>query len=178
VIRHRQLAAPHAERIDVGVETLTPLCERLAFVRPPFDLENVAATADAFEADLLVLDYVQRVPPPGDHADRRGAVNATMDFLRQFADEDRAILAVAAVGRTRDNKGRSSYDPNGLGLASYKESGELEYGADSAWLLATDADDNDLVTLRCLKDRYGDPHDIDLLFRRSLQRFEASNASG
>lgn len=94
-----------------------------------------------------------------------------MDFLRQFADAGVAVLAVAAVGRTKDAKGRSSYDPNGLGLASFKESGELEYGADSAYLLAPDANSENAVTLRCLKDRNGEPIDIELHFDRRRQRF-------
>ncbi len=78
-IRHRRLGAEHAERIDRALATLEPLAERLAFCRPPFDLANVAATADAFDAHLLLLDYIQRIPPPGEHADKRGSVNATMD---------------------------------------------------------------------------------------------------
>src|SRR5271157_4119600 len=59
-IRHRRLGAEHADRIDQAMNTLEPLAERLAFVRPPFDLANVAATADAFGAELLLLDYIQR----------------------------------------------------------------------------------------------------------------------
>ena len=46
---------------------------------------------------LLVLDYIQRIPPPGNHADKRVAVNATMDYLRQFSDAAVAVL-VLAVG--------------------------------------------------------------------------------
>jgi replicative DNA helicase len=65
LIRHRRLGAEHADRIDRAINTLEPLAERLAFVRPPFDLANVAATADAFDAHLLLLDYIQRIPPPG-----------------------------------------------------------------------------------------------------------------
>ena len=65
------------------MHTLEAIGERLAFVRPPFDLENVAASADAFHADLIVLDYIQRIPPPGTHGDRRGAVDANMNYLRQ-----------------------------------------------------------------------------------------------
>ena len=34
----------------------------------------------------VLLDYLQRIPPPGEHGDKRAAVNATMDYLRQFAD--------------------------------------------------------------------------------------------
>lgn len=171
LIRHRRLTAEHAGRIDAAFTTLEPLAERLSFVRPPFDLANVAATADASGAGLLLLDYLQRIRPPGKIDDKRGAVDTLMDFLRQFADAGVAVLAVAAVGRTKDGKGRSSYDPNGLGLASFKESGELEYGADSAYLLAPDANGGNAVTLRCLKDRNGEPIDITLHFDRRRQRF-------
>jgi replicative DNA helicase len=154
--------------------TLEPLAERLCFVRPPFDLANIAVTADAFEADLLLLDYLQRIKPPGDHNDKRGSVDALMDRLRQFADAGAAVIAVAAVGRTKDSRGRSSYDANGLGLASFKESGEVEYGADSAYLLCPDRSGGDGVTLRCLKDRNGEPRDVALEFGRATQRFTVS----
>jgi replicative DNA helicase len=127
LIRHRQLGAAHAGRIDQALHTLEPLVGRLAFVRPPFDLANVAATADEFGAQLLVLDYIQRILPPGEHGDKRGSVNATMDYLRQFADAGTAVLVISAIGRTRDSKGRSPYAPEGLSLASFRESSELEY---------------------------------------------------
>lgn len=175
-IRYRQLAAEHADRIDQAMNTLDLFAERLAFVRPPFDLENVAATADAFGADLLLLDYVQRIRAPGDHGDRRGAVDKMMDYLRQFADAGVAVLCVAAVARTKDRNGRSSYAADGLNLASFKESGELEYGADSAYLLTPDSADGEGVTLRCLKDRNGEPRDIPLRFERRLQRFAPVDA--
>jgi replicative DNA helicase len=171
-IRHRRLGAEHAERIDQAMNTLEPLAERLAFVRPPFDLDNVAATADAFGAQLLLLDYIQRIPSPGEHADKRGSVNATMDYLRQFADADTAVIVVSAVGRTKDAKGRSSYSGDGLNLASFRESSELEYGADDAFILVPDGDDQgDAVILRHLKSRHGEAKDIDLTFHRRHQRF-------
>jgi len=175
LIRHRRLGPEHAQRIDQGFATLEPLCERLAFVRPRFTLENVAATADDFEAGLIVLDYLQRIPPPGEHADRRAAVNLTMDYLRQFADAGVAVLVVAAVGRTRDSKGRSSYDGDGLNLASFRESSELEFGADDAFLLIPD--DDDTVTLRHLKSRHGEVRDIALFFNRKLQRFTSASTA-
>jgi replicative DNA helicase len=170
-IRHRRLDAAHAERIDQALATLEPLCERLCFVRPPFDLANVAATADAFDAGLLLLDYIQRIPPPGEHGDKRGSVNATMDYLRQFADAETAVIVLSAIGRTKDSKGRSSYTGDGLNLASYRESSELEFGADDAFLLTPEEDDAEAVTLRHLKCRHGEPRDIDLRFERRLQRF-------
>jgi replicative DNA helicase len=177
VIRHRRLTAEHGDRLNQALATLEPLCERLCFVRPPFDLANIAAAADAFDAGLILLDYLQRIKPPGEHGDKRGSVDASMDYLRQFADAGVAILAVAAVGRTKDGRGRSSYDVNGLGLASFKESGELEYGADSAYLLCPEGRGGDAVTLRCLKDRNGEPQDIALAFDRRRQRFAAADAA-
>jgi replicative DNA helicase len=170
-IRHRRLTAEHADRIDQGLNTLEVLAERLCFIRPPYDLANVAVSADAFEAGLLVLDYIQRIPPPGEHENRRGSVDATVNYLRQFADAGVAVIVVAAVARTKDAKGRSSYAGDGLNLASYRESSELEFGADDAFILAPDPDTDDLVILKHLKSRHGEPLDMTLHFERRCQRF-------
>jgi replicative DNA helicase len=180
-IRYRRFAEEHGERIDQAMRTLEPLAGRLAFLRPPFDLANVAASADAFHADLLVLDYIQRVPPPGQYADKRGAVNATMDFLRQFADAGVAVLVLSAVGRAKDKRGNSSYSGDGLNLASFRESSELEFGADDAFVLVPEGDDGDsstvAVTLRHLKARHTQPKDLTLEFHRPTQRFTAAGCA-
>ena len=170
-IRYRRFDTEHADRLDQALNTLEPLAERLAFVQPPFNLENVAAAADAFRADMLVLDYIQRIPPPGEQSDRRGSVDATMNYLRQFADAGVAVVVVAAVSRTKDKKGRSSYAGDGLNLASFRESSELEFGADDAFILVPDEDSDDVI-LRHLKARHTEARDIRLRFERSLQRFE------
>jgi replicative DNA helicase len=170
LIRRRQLGGSHADRIDQALATLDTLADRLAFVTPPFDLANVAASADAFGAGLILLDYVQRIPPPGDNGDRRGAVDATMNYLRQFADAGVAVVVVAAVSRSKDSKGRNTYG-EGLNLASFRESSELEFGADDAFILTPDGDDTDRVTLRHLKSRHGEARDITLTFDRKRQRF-------
>jgi replicative DNA helicase len=169
-VRYRQLGTANAERIDLALNTLKPLVERLAFVRPPFNLENVAATTDAFQADLILLDYIQRIPPPGDHGDRRGSVDATMNYLRQFADAGMAVIVVAAVARTKDSKGRSSYAGDGLNLASYRESSELEFGADDAFILVPGKRAEEPVTLKHLKARNSEPVDLVLTFDRPRQR--------
>jgi replicative DNA helicase len=176
LIRYRRLDASHADRIDQALNTLDALADRLAFVTPPFDLANVAATADALDADLLLLDYIQRIPPPGDHADKRGSVNATMDYLCQFADAGTAVIVISAIGRTKDKRGRSSYAGEGLNLASFRESSELEFGCDDAFILVPDADDGegDGVTLRHLKSRHGEALDLALTFDRKRQRFTSA----
>jgi replicative DNA helicase len=174
-IRYRRLSQEHAGRIDEAMATLEAVSERLAFVRPPFDLANVAATADAFDAGMIVLDYIQRIAPPGDHGDRRGSVDASMNYIRQFADAGVAVIVVAAVSRSKDSRGRSTYDAESLSLASYRESSELEFGADDAFILATDGDGSDTVTLKHLKSRNGECRDLSLAFDRPRQRFTSTS---
>jgi len=172
-IRYRRLGAEHGERVERGLSALDDLSERLAFVRPPYTLANVAASADAFDASLILIDYIQRVGAPGEHGDRRGAVDATMGYLRQFADAGTAIIVVAALSRSKDAKGRSSYSGEALSLASFRETSELEYGADDAFILigADDGEPADRVTLKHLKSRHGEARDIALSFDRPHQRF-------
>jgi len=173
VIRHRRFTDEHADRLDAGLATVETFAERLAFLEAPFDLANVAHAADAHGADVVVLDYLQRIMPPGDAGgDARLRVNATMDMLRQFAAAGCAVLALSAVGRSRDNAGRSTYAAGAMSLASFRDSGELEYGADDAFLLApVDDTDPSVVRLSHLKCRHGAQRTIDLGFDRAHQSF-------
>lgn len=169
-VRMRQLDAMDGERAAVALDELERIADRLAFVRAPFDLPNIAATADAHDANLLVLDYVQRIKPPGEHGDRRGSIDALMDFMRQFAEAGVAVLAISSVGRTKDSKGRSSYAGDGLNLASFKESSELEFGADSAHMLCPTENEGEIL-LKHLKARHSEPRDIVLKFNGRCQQF-------
>jgi replicative DNA helicase len=170
-IRYRRLGDEHAERIDNALNELERVADRLCFVRPPFNLSNVAQMVDDFGADLILLDYIQRIPPPGDYGDKRSAVDATMSYLREFADTGVAVVVVAAVGRTKDKQGRSSYDGDGLNLASFRESSELEFGADDAFILVN-GKSTDEVVLRHLKARHSEAQDLTMRFDRACQRFE------
>lgn len=172
-IRYRRLEAEHADRIDQAMNTLAAITDRLCFVRPPFDLGNIAETADAFGADLLLLDYIQRITPPGEHENRRGSVDATMNYLRQFADTGVAVIVISAVGRSKDKHGRNTYAGDGLNLASFRESSELEFGADDAFILAPDDTDRSgaTVTMKHLKARHGEALDMTLTFDKAHQRF-------
>lgn len=163
-IRDREFGELHSERLTLGFDAVEAIADRLAFLVPPFDLPSIATAADDFGADLLLLDYAQRIDA-GPHADKRNAMNVLMEYLRRFAGAGVGVLALAAVGRTKDAKGRSSYAAEGLGLASFRESSELEFGCDSAYMLSRGrrilggADEADL---RCLKNRHGEPRDLRL----------------
>jgi replicative DNA helicase len=180
-IRHRHLTAGHGDAIAKGIEALDAVADRLAFLSPPFDLGNVATSADAFDAGLIVLDYVQRIRSPGEHDDHRGAVSETMDYLRRFADAGVAIVVVAALARSKDKAGRSSYT-DASSLASFRETSELEYGADDAFILAVDgeigASPSLPVVLRHLKSRHGETRDMTLTFDRPHQRFAPVEPAG
>jgi replicative DNA helicase len=173
-IRHRRLTLQHADRIEAGIATLESVTDRLYFVRPPFSIENIAATADAVHADMLLFDYIQRISPPGNHGDRRSSVDATMNYLRQFAEAGQAVMVVSAVTRGKDSRGQSTYDGRVLNLASFRESSELEFGADDAFMLAADPETN-TITLRHMKSRHGEAADIELIFNGAIQRFHGAS---
>ena len=168
-IRSRNLGPAHGDRLSLGLNTLEGIADRLAFLKPPFNLGNVADTVDEFAAEVIVLDYIQRIAPPGEHGDKRGSVDACMNYIRQFADAGMAVIVVAAVSRTKDKAGRSSDDAAGLSLASFRESSELEFGADDAFILSRSSAQQ--VELRHLKARHSEPFDHVLNFDGSLQRF-------
>jgi replicative DNA helicase len=173
VIRHRKIGEEHAERIDAGLSTVETFIDRLAFLEPEFDLRNIAHTADAHRADIIVADYIQRVgPEEGDISDPRLRANSVMDTLRRLAMAGGAVVAVSAVGRSKDSRGRSSYAADALSLASFRDSGELEFGADDAYILApVDEADRSLVRLAHLKARHDDMRSIDLGFDGAHQSF-------
>jgi replicative DNA helicase len=173
-VRRRALGPEHADRVATAMATLDTLAPRLAFARPPWSIENVARSGEAVGADLIVLDYAQRFAPPGEHAHRKAAVDAVMEAVRGMADCGAAVVVVAAVGRQRDEKGRSGY--HGLSLASFRESSELEYGADDAFLLVPgDPADPAAVTLKHAKSRHAEPRDLRLRFTGRVQRFDADD---
>lgn len=184
-IRYRRLEQHHAERIDSGLATIESFADRLCFVRPPFDLANVAATADEFAplgsggGLLLIFDYLQRFSPAaGSQSDKRGSVDLMMNYLRQFADAGASVFAVSAVGRQRDGRGRSTYSGDAMNLASFKESGELEFGADDAFILAPSATLPGVRELKHLKARHSEPQDVLLRFDGSIQSFTPYDADG
>ncbi len=167
VIRKRELTDAHGDRLADAFGILDELAERLTFLAAPFSLLNVAETADATDSRLIVIDYAQRFAAGAD--EKRHEVNRLMDYLRRFADAGCGLLVLAAVGRTKDKRGRSSYDADGLNLASFRESSELEFGADSAYMLAPAGLGK--ANLACLKNRHGEPVGVELEFDGAVQRF-------
>lgn len=175
LIRDRKADAMPRDRLDFGFGQLEAVADRLAFLNGPYTLEHAAGAADDFRAGLIVIDYLQRVPPSDQAAagDARQSLNSAMQLLRRFTDAGQAVIVVSALNRQRKQSG-STYD--GAGLASFRESSEIEYGADDAYLLAADPNGDagpGAMTLAHVKARHGEPTSLALMFDGSHQSFTA-----
>lgn len=178
LIRHRRLGPAHTDRIDTGLATLETLIDRIGFLQAPFSLTNVALTADDMGAQVVILDYLQRFTLDDEDSEPRERIGRMMDALRRLASRGLAVIVVSALGRTRDRAGRSSYSGDGLSLASFRETSELEYGADDAFILAPiEERDPNRVRLHHFKARHGGQVTQDLLFNRGVQSFQRLNES-
>lgn len=171
MIRYRSWGPQEAIAISQAMEELEPLVSRIAFAKPPYSTLNIATIADEFGGNMLVLDYLQRLTPAEKSADRRGSVDNLMNDLRNLANEGSlGIIALSAIRRGVDRGGKVSYSAGSVGLSSFRESSELEFGADSAWIL-TEGDEPGESVLRCFKNRYGEVADILLWFDPHFMQF-------
>ena len=173
LIRHRRLGPMHTDRIDTGLATLETVIDRIGFLQRPCSLTNVAMAADDMGAQVVILDYLQRFTLDDEDSEPRERIGRMMDSLRRLASRGLAVIVVSALGRTRDRAGRSSYSGDGLSLASFRETSELEYGADDAFILAPiEEGDPSRVRLQHLKSRHGEQVTQDLHFNRGVQSFQ------
>ncbi|WP_169980912.1 DnaB-like helicase C-terminal domain-containing protein [Tautonia rosea] len=173
-IRKRQVDPADRRKLDEAASRIGAAGDRLAFGSDPHRLDAIATAASDHGADLVVLDYLQRIAPASKADGMRDRINALMSEMRRLANVGGiAILAAAALARG----GQAKYEGKGMGLGSFRESSELEYGADDALLLypSEDDDPSSLVrsmTLHHAKCRDGEQRDVSLEFHRRTQRFK------
>ncbi|MDV6034056.1 MAG: hypothetical protein F9B45_28975 [Phycisphaera sp. RhM] len=128
------------------------------------------------EPGFLVVDYLQKFVDRG--KDARLAVNDLMGFLRVMASKGWGILCLSATSRT-SGKGGSAHNGDDLTLASFKESGEIEFNLDAAYLLRDRGEVTPgvrgvrNVVLDCVKNRHGEQTKTALVFHMPRMRFEA-----
>lgn len=134
--------------------------ERVAFQVGSGSLNDVAAGAADFGANLIVLDYLQRFRLDGESTSEHESLTDLMAAIRQMAMQHGVgFLCCSAVSRNRNSKG-SSYQA--LGMANLRGSSELEFNADTIYVL--NKSDGGPV-LEHAKDRAGNPlEDIPLEF--------------
>lgn len=169
IVQERKFTAEHMERLHTGFSKLELICGRLGFVKGPFTFENVGRAADELEPQILVLDYLPRFQSSASE-DRRGGIDESMSLIRQFADSGCCVFVVSALARQKNSKGQTGYQADSLSLASFRDSSEIEFGADDAYILATGKQGGER-TLKHLKSRNGECRDIALEFAGAIQRF-------
>ncbi len=122
---------------------------------------------------FLVVDYLQKFAPPD--KDIRIGVGEVMATLRTLAKAGWAVLALSATART-NGKGGSKHDSSQLNQASFRDSGEIEFNADSAYILIDNGEVDEKpyirnVTLSCVKNRHAMKKDFDLIFHMPRMEF-------
>ena len=174
-IQRREFDFQHNERLDFGFQRLADIRHQLTFARRPFRMDRLIQAANDVSANVVVIDYVQRLQlNDTPQTDRRANIDACMEKARAMADCGLAVVVVAALARQKSQAG-SDYE--NAGLASFRESSELEYGADDAFILAGGSGP-DRVTLKHVKSRHGARVDLQLAFDGSLQRFTPFDTAG
>jgi replicative DNA helicase len=137
----------------------------------PFTVKRLAEAAEALGARLLVVDYVQRFRASDGAREPRQVVAEVMDDLRKLANAGAAVFVLSALARTRGSRG-SSYD-GADPLTQFRDSSELEFGTDEAYVLErADKDTGFLATLKHGKCRHGELRDLVLRFDGARQAFE------
>jgi len=169
-IRFGKLAEADLEYVDTAASKLRSALTRISFDSEA-DHEGLLHLLDE-PPGLVVVDYLQKFAPSD--RDIRVGVNRVMNTLRRLAKAGHGVLALSAT--KRDVKG--GHDSKSLGLASFRESGECEYQADSAYVLRDDGpaprqSNVRMITLGHVKNRHGARIDRELLFNMPLMRFES-----
>ncbi|MGL4424326.1 MAG: DnaB-like helicase C-terminal domain-containing protein [Gemmataceae bacterium] len=165
-----ELTPEELESFEALLPTATELATRLAFLNPPYTLRHIADTAVHFGANVIILDYIQRIRIDGPTTrDRREELEDAAGIVRGLCDRGAAVLVASAVARQKNNSGNTYA---GLNLASFRGSSELEYGCDAAYVFVRG--EGDEITLSCEKNRHAAPTDIRTLFDRPLQQFRSA----
>ena len=169
-LMNRDLTDPERDLIAAAVNQHAEALGRIAFHRGSPTVPSVYDSTRAFDARMLVIDYLQRFALEAN--DDRVRLDKLMYQVRRVADQGLAVLVISSVSRQR-GRGGSTYD--NLALASYRGSAELEFGADAAYLLDADPR-HGIATLRQTKNRYGPPRDVPLRFNGPHQEFSEGDA--
>ena len=109
------------------METIAPNLHIMAGIEQP-SVENIKAKAEAIRAEygtapVVLVDYLQLLKPTNDRYSDKQATDANISDLRRMAWTMHApVMMISSLNR-------ASYAA-GIEMASFKESGGVEYGAD------------------------------------------------
>lgn len=167
-IRFGRLTPHELERITTAAGELIPRLQRVSVLNDPCNVIQLHKLRGE-PPGLLIVDYLQKFAPAD--KDARQGVNEVVGTLRSLAKLGWAVLCLSATKRDTNGKHNSKE----LGLSSFRESGEIEYNADSAYVMV---DNGELgasyirhVTLSHCKNRHGAKVDRQLQFHMPRMAF-------
>lgn len=128
---------------------------------------------------LFIIDYLQLIQPFDKRMLREESMDQTAFGCKEMAKElDKPVLVAAQLNRDVEKRGKNAHPT----MADLRGSGAIEQHADFIGLLFSPAEEKDRfnetipVTLNIAKQRNGPTGDVDLIFRRSITRFESKSA--
>jgi replicative DNA helicase len=113
--------------------------------------------AHAQEGDVVLLDYMQRTPPPQGHETQARQVqiqSASRELLNAAIESQCIIIAGAQIGRPKDEKKEREASQD-----NFRESGDIEQDAHNAIVIEKEKDEEQKETgvryIHVLKEREG-----------------------
>lgn len=170
-VRNRDWRPADDRDIDAATE-IERVIPQIRIIAPPFTIERVKAQADAHRADVVLVDYLQRLESDKQAQDQKQHLTHLMNECRLLAMAGRAVIAISAVSRQSYQAAQGSNQ-----LAAFRESSEIEFGADVAYILApAEGEDGSTpgtvrMTFNCVKNRGGSRDPIDCKFFGTYMRF-------
>ena len=136
-----------------GIPKLEQFSSRIANFDPPHVIEDVIENALDFGASVVCIDYLQRVKTRRrSSSDTRSNIDSVLSTCRDAAmTYGLTIFVASSLARTPSKQGADAYCIDNLSMASFKDSGDIEYSADSAYLLGRSGPKRRL--LKCVKTR-------------------------
>lgn len=174
-LRRRDLLPSHWVTANQAVEQLRSLPIFLTHAK--IDIEGIERLVRIFKdeggLDLLIVDYLQLIDPPGAlrGRERRLQVEAVSSGLKAITlDHNVPVLCLSSLSRPADGKAPT--------LASLRESGNLEHDADSVLLLHRPDELEPKTQCIVAKSRNGRTGMVELFFRGEYLRFEEPYSAG
>jgi replicative DNA helicase len=178
ITHHRNLLG-HQHNLQRAVATMQDIGDRMCFMPDSFHIEAIidAMVQDA-RPDILVIDYLQRIECCEGAPDTRARLNMLMQRFRTIANAGVCVVLISAVGRTASKRG-GGYNARELGLASMRESSEIEYGCDDVFVMVPEQQDDEprsgdgirRVRLKHEKSRNHSQQDLRFMFDGAIQSF-------
>lgn len=126
----------YGEQLDHGLSVLAELRNRLTFASTTrLPIEEIIAETRRHSLDILVLDYVQKIPTRADR-ETRERIAEILTHAREIAMTGVCVIAVSAV--SRGNSAAGKYKDGGMG--SFRDSSDFEYAGDDAWRMVAGDD--------------------------------------